>query len=718
MDEVELPPRKRHRASTACIACRRTRVRCVLDTGQGQCIPCASTNTECVFDDKDGRKTRGSSKVSPDDLMQRIQQLEGLLKHQTGGEVPITPTGSESQQVHDIPSPNLRKEQNAGNSSQQNGDISSKDLDPMQASIGITRHSPEPQRPKGPVRSRRQSRALVRQLVPCPVKFDMASGRVRFFGPTTTMHILSSVRQTPGPVEKHQSHWPIAMLVRDMSPETHDYLMDLFWDCHNGVMHVVHKYAFYDDLKNGDSKFYSTFLHFAMLAIGFRYADKNRPDIRNLASTGHETCIMHSKARSLAQAELEKPGGIPSIQALYLLGDLEAGCGRDDTGWLYSGMAFRLVFDVGLHVDASTLQISELETQIRHMVLWACMISDKYWALFLGRPTFFKMADIAPSCLTKDFGRMIACGPHGQKMLETRVYEALLHLMDLVGKLCEMFDSRKNGKVADTYLDIAALDRDLNNWYCNISDELKWTPENIEDAPASYFLLHAQFYTALILLHRTFANYNAPAQNKSEAAQSNHFSRMSRTVCAENAMRIASIFEHYREKYDLRKVYVSGMQYAGAAATALMAEIISLSSEEQRKKLLDHLLSLGNTLNITAKTYEPAVLMSNVISRFVKDFSDDGDPGGINGRRRSNGDNPTSTPSPNSSVATSGAQTLHPHITDPGGVHGCLPYLPASWFEGMSDLQDTAFLNLMGLSDLQHTMGLGGQPDGSAAVSS
>jgi hypothetical protein len=35
--------------------------------------------------------------------------------------------------------------------------------------------------------------------------------------------------------------------------------------------------------------------------------------------------------------ELERPGGIPSVQAFLLLGDLECGIGRDNTGWMYAG---------------------------------------------------------------------------------------------------------------------------------------------------------------------------------------------------------------------------------------------------------------------------------------------------------------------------------------------------------------------------------------------
>jgi hypothetical protein len=43
-----------------------------------------------------------------------------------------------------------------------------------------------------------------------------------------------------------------------------------------------------------------------------------------------------------------------------------------------------MVFDAGLHVDPSSLKLTERETQIRHMVLWACLITDKLVTWPLG----------------------------------------------------------------------------------------------------------------------------------------------------------------------------------------------------------------------------------------------------------------------------------------------------------------------------------------------
>jgi hypothetical protein len=115
-----------------------------------------------------------------------------------------------------------------------------------------------------------------------------------------------------------------------------------------------------------------------MLAEGYRYADKSRSDIKKLTCSASDidSSTFHTKAKKMAELELVKPGGVPSIQAFFLLGDLEVGIGRDDVGWMFAGMAFRLMFDVGLHVDPMELGLTERETQIRHMVLWTYIMND------------------------------------------------------------------------------------------------------------------------------------------------------------------------------------------------------------------------------------------------------------------------------------------------------------------------------------------------------
>ena len=125
-------------------------------------------------------------------------------------------------------------------------------------------------------------------------------------------------------------------ITRSLTPKTHDYLMQNFWKHHNTVFQVVDKAAFEADRGSENPRFYSSFLHVVILALGWRFADKDRCDVARINLGNHESAI-HREAKQMLDADLERPTGMPSIQSLLLLGDLECGVGRDNTGWMYAG---------------------------------------------------------------------------------------------------------------------------------------------------------------------------------------------------------------------------------------------------------------------------------------------------------------------------------------------------------------------------------------------
>jgi hypothetical protein len=143
--------------------------------------------------------------------------------------------------------------------------------------------------------------------------------RRSYFGVTANYHIICDAgRDRPDD--------PSARLVLSaVPPDVALLLMDRFWTCYNDVIRVVHREAF----ESGE--FYSVFLHICMLALACRYAKGH----------GQIATDLHREARRLAGRELEAPGGVPSIQALLLLGDLECGVGSTNTGWLYAGRSFK-----------------------------------------------------------------------------------------------------------------------------------------------------------------------------------------------------------------------------------------------------------------------------------------------------------------------------------------------------------------------------------------
>lgn len=157
------------------------------------------------------------------------------------------------------------------------------------------------------------------------LSFDQLSGRLRYFGPTTNCHVHS---EHGNPMDSEQRVSEQARraekIIRSLPIETYDYLMEMFWQCYNPVIHVLHQEAFEQDREAGRTQFYSGFLHVCVLAIGFRHADKARPDIKRIALPQMESTL-HREAKYMLDHELERPGGIPTVVAMLLLGDLECG---------------------------------------------------------------------------------------------------------------------------------------------------------------------------------------------------------------------------------------------------------------------------------------------------------------------------------------------------------------------------------------------------------
>ena len=171
------------------------------------------------------------------------------------------------------------------------------------------------------------------------LSFDQLSGRLRFFGPASNFHIYADnnmpveLRESPEQVRRTER------IIRSLSIDAHDYLMNLFWEHYNSVLQIVHRGAFEEDMANSNNKYYSGFLHISILAMGYRLADLDREDMKKI-TLGNRECTLHREAKYMLDMELERPGGIPSVQAFLLLGDLECGVGRDNTGWMYAGKEF------------------------------------------------------------------------------------------------------------------------------------------------------------------------------------------------------------------------------------------------------------------------------------------------------------------------------------------------------------------------------------------
>lgn len=123
--------------------------------------------------------------------------------------------------------------------------------------------------------------------------------------------------------------------------------------------------------------YYSPFLLTVLCAHVARFDDVKLGD------------ILISRVRLLLGAEILRPSSIPTAQALLQLSARELAHGSISQAWLYSGMAFRMVSDLGLHHStgkiASLAHLSAEDLEIRRRLFWSCYFWDKAMSLYLGR---------------------------------------------------------------------------------------------------------------------------------------------------------------------------------------------------------------------------------------------------------------------------------------------------------------------------------------------
>lgn len=112
------------------------------------------------------------------------------------------------------------------------------------------------------------------------------------------------------------------------------------------------------------------------------------------------------------------------------------------------------------------------------------------------------------------------------------------------------------GQSSETLLSL--LDQNLANWYLELPEHLRWSPSSKKIPPPHVLTLHAQFYTALILLHRPFI----PGQGGPREPSS----FPSHSICTTAANAIATISTAYSRTFGLRQAAPFMVYYIFTAA--------------------------------------------------------------------------------------------------------------------------------------------------------
>jgi hypothetical protein len=296
--------------------------------------------------------------------------------------------------------------------------------------------------------------------------------------------------------------------------------------------------------------------------------------------------------------------GIPTIQTLLLLSARECGQGNRTQAWLYSGMAFRMLDDLGITIDSrkysDSAQLNDEDIEIRNRLFWSCYFWDKMMSLYFGRsPTLQSSQGCPPRTILDDTSELEPWFPHGVVFPEgthypptqahsTSCFVEMCGLMEILNQiLIHIYDHHRQVSESEFQTCVREQSRNLVGWWDELPEHLKLIPTELPPySPPSHIVTlkyatepqvlmssanlsnySCVYHTINILIHRPIlcSKWNREAYDKSHLVH-----------CITSATAILSIFGMYRRTFGDSHVVLSIAYSVYTAASIFLLEIQAL----------------------------------------------------------------------------------------------------------------------------------------------
>ena len=193
---------------------------------------------------------------------------------------------------------------------------------------------------------------------------------------------------------------------------------------------------------------------------------------------------------------------IPSICAFLFMGAAMTSFDRKSEGWSYCGHAYRMLVDMGCHLEVEYLdktgRYTPMDLEIRRRVFWGAYINDKFQALYFGRPAALHKFD---GCAVKEFLDTFEeyetwqpyCDPsfnettsyQPRHMYAISTFKLMIKLAEIAAAILRKIytvDSINNSR-ATHKANVAALKMQLDQWQETLPIHLHFDPETDPTPP-------------------------------------------------------------------------------------------------------------------------------------------------------------------------------------------------------------------------------------------
>lgn len=292
------------------------------------------------------------------------------------------------------------------------------------------------------------------------------------------------------------------------SGELTKHLLDLHFNRQHYASVMVYRPAVMDSLATGGPWINKLLLN-AIFYSSSPYSDWDclRSDTDDLQGVGDH---FYRRFKQLLADEIDKPS-IPSAIALLLVSGTLVSQGQSSAGWTLSGMAYRMMMDLGCHMilgpdfQSAASQSSrrklhrDLEQEMRKRLYWGAYVTDATQALYLGRPCMFASVEArVPLQLLDSFEELEPWEPYvdqysvplatppfeSQPARAVSTFMALARLLQISSRITDLYGIQSIKLSNETLLDRGrSIEWELDNWRTTLPAHLRLDPEGTSTPP-------------------------------------------------------------------------------------------------------------------------------------------------------------------------------------------------------------------------------------------
>lgn len=268
-------------------------------------------------------------------------------------------------------------------------------------------------------------------------------------------------------------------------------------------------------------------LVYAIAALGASLNNRSDP----LYAQAHKYYQL-AKDKTLSKVFQQQDTGKSSLSKLVLIQTLlclafyEIKVGNNELAWYFSGVAFRMVHEIGLHLHTSSWSInkeehdqrtsenlSQYDTEVRSRIYWGCYLADHLISHLFGRVTTLSLSnstvpetDELP-CTTIDIEEFTLC-----EQIEPPQVASPVKSLIVLSRITSWFVNKifiQSYIFEERMENLAKFNAEIVNWKASLPQELQWSRKSLladsfYDPTICYVWYH--YYMAVLSYNKPFVS--------------------------------------------------------------------------------------------------------------------------------------------------------------------------------------------------------------------